>query len=96
MSGRDVFVSSAEIEVNLQLRMFAFCIYNSISNVYQQSNHSIMLDLGLFSACICTVTDHATTCLPISVDIDFWCISSHYNMQRFFLFQRQPTLYQAC
>ena len=49
-----------------------------------------MLDLGLFSACICTVADHTTTCLPISVDFDFWCICSHYNMQRFFDFKGNP------
>ena len=47
-------------------------IYNSSSNVYLQSNHSFTLDLSLFSACICTVTDHVTTCLPISVEFDFF------------------------
>ena len=32
-------------------------IYNSTTNVYQPSSHSITLDLGLFSACTYTVAD---------------------------------------
>ena len=60
-------------------------IYNSTSNVYLLSSHSITLDLGLFSAGICAVTDIATACLPIGVDFEFPCICLHYNMQRFFI-----------
>ena len=62
-------------------------IYNSTTNVYlpsfNQINHSIMLDLGQFSVCICTVTNYASTCLPNSIDFDFRCICSDSNMQRF-------------
>ena len=62
-------------------------IYNTNPNVYLLSNHSITLDLGLLSACVCTVADHATTCLPFCVDFVFVCICSHYNMQSFFYFR---------
>ena len=59
-------------------------IYYSTSNVYLQSNHSITLDLGLFSACMCTVPDHATICLPISVDFDFFAFA-HITICKGFL-----------
>ena len=67
-------------------------IYNSTSNVYQQSNHSISLDIVLSSACIWTVTDHATTCLPISVDFDLFAFA-HITICKGFLYSKGNPFY---